>query len=85
MYRLDRGTGTLLDELYRIDLAQLSERIAELDPRLAPGEVRVRAALLASLIEGAMLVRGAFAPTAAAQRRLVNRLRRACLAIATGV
>ena len=82
--RLDRGSGTLLDELYRVDLAQLSERIAELVPRLGASELRMRATLLAALIEGAMLVRGAYSPALPGQKRLATRLARECLAIATG-
>lgn len=82
--RLDGGTGTLLDELYRTDLEQIAERVSELFPALDAREVRLRATTLAALIEGAMLVRGAHASGARAQARLRSRLYATALGIATG-
>jgi len=42
-----------------MDIEELSERVAELDPNCAAGEVRRRATLLAAMIEGLVIVRGA--------------------------
>jgi AcrR family transcriptional regulator len=82
--RMDGESGTLLNDLYQIDLQFLSERIGELVPEIGTGEVRRRATLLAALIEGLMVVRGAHTTSAAEMKRLASAAKRVGLAIAQG-
>jgi AcrR family transcriptional regulator len=81
---MDGATGTLLNDLYQIDLQHLSERIGELVPEVGTGEVRRRATLLAALMEGLMVVRGAHSTSSAEIKRLISAAKRAGLAIARG-
>jgi AcrR family transcriptional regulator len=81
---LDGNSGRRLKALYEIDIDQLSERIAEIDPRAAPAEVRRRATLLASLIEGQMVVRGAHSADDREMAALKNQARALGFAIALG-
>jgi len=81
---LDGDSNELLNELYRIDLEQLSERIAELEPAVEPAEVRRRATLLAAMIEGLVLVRGAHSDQPAELRRLMTYAHTMALQIARG-
>jgi AcrR family transcriptional regulator len=81
---LDRESDGLLNDLYAIDIQQLSERIAELTPRARAAEVRRRATLLAALIEGLMVVRGAHSPKAAEMHRLTAGAKRLAMQIALG-
>ena len=81
---MDGATGTLLNDLYQIDLQHLSERVADLVPEVGTGEIRRRATLLAALIEGLMVVRGAHSTSAAEMRRLTSAAKRVALAIALG-
>jgi AcrR family transcriptional regulator len=81
---LDRESDGLLNDFYAIDIQQLSERIAELVPRAGAAEVRRRATLLAALIEGLMVVRGAHSPKAAEMRRLAADAKRVAMQIALG-
>ena len=81
---LDGATGTLLNDLYQIDLQHLSERIAELVPEVGTSEIRRRATLLAALIEGLVVVRGAHSTSAAEMKRLDLTAKRVGLAIALG-
>jgi AcrR family transcriptional regulator len=81
---LDPKTGSLLNDLYAFDIQILSERIAELAPQIAPAEVRRRATLLAALIEGLMVVRGAHSQAAPEMRRLSSAAKRLALQIALG-
>lgn len=81
---LDARSDGLLSDLYGIDIQQLSERIAELVPRAGAAEVRRRATLLAALIEGLMVVRGAHSPKATEMRRLTAAAKRLALQIALG-
>jgi hypothetical protein len=62
---MDGTTGTLLNDLYQIDLQR-------------------RATLLAALIEGLMVVRGAHSTSAAEMKRLASAAKRVGLAIALG-
>ena len=71
-------------DFYAIDLQHLSERIAELVPQVAADEVRRRATLLAGLIEGLMVVRGAHSAEAAEMGRLAAAARGVALQIALG-
>lgn len=82
--RLDGNTGRRLSELYAIDIAQLSERIAEIDPRAGRSVVRRRATLLAAMIEGLMIVQGAHSAMERERRALMREARRLGFAIALG-
>jgi AcrR family transcriptional regulator len=81
---LDTRSDSLLNDLYAIDIQQLGERVAELAPRTGAAEVRRRATLLAALIEGLMVVRGAHSPNAAEMRRLAAAAKGLALKIALG-
>jgi AcrR family transcriptional regulator len=81
---LDPKTGSLLNDLYAFDIQILSERIAELAPQIASSEARRRATLLAALIEGLMVVRGAHSQAAQEMRRLTSAAKRLALKIALG-
>jgi AcrR family transcriptional regulator len=82
---LDGDTGSLMNELYAIDIQQLSECIADLVPQAQPAEVRRRASLLAALIEGMVVVRGAHSRSPAELKRLMARTRAAAMQIALGL
>jgi AcrR family transcriptional regulator len=81
---LDRRSGALLSELYRLDVAQLCELIAELQPKAAPEEVRQRATVLAAMIEGFQIVRGAYSADARQLSQLARRVHATGLEIALG-
>lgn len=81
---LDRGSGRRLNELYEIDIDQLSERIAEIDPAAPEPVVRRRATLLAAQIEGLMIVHGAHSTNRAERKRLMDEAERLGFAIALG-
>jgi AcrR family transcriptional regulator len=81
---LEAEAGHLLNEFYEMDIAALSERVAELDPNCAPGEVRRRATLLAAMIEGLVIVRGAHSANPAEIKRLTAQARTVAMQIALG-
>jgi AcrR family transcriptional regulator len=81
---LDGNSGRRLKVLYGIDIDQLSERIADLDPAASAGEVRRRATLLASMIEGLMVVRAAHSTDETEMTRLKDHARALGSAIALG-
>lgn len=81
---LDGDSGRLLDQFYEMDLAVLCRQISELDPRCPAKEVRRRAALLAAMIEGLIVVRGAHSPSAAEAKRLTARAQALGIHIALG-
>lgn len=81
---LDGDSGRLLDQFYEMDLAVLCRQISELDPRCPAKEVRRRAALLAAMIEGLIIVRGAHSPSAAEAKRLIARAQALGIHIALG-
>ncbi len=81
---LDGDSDALLGELYDIDIAQLSERIAELDPAAPATEIRRRATLLAAVIEGLMVVHSAHSRAGAERKELMSRARALGLEIALG-
>ena len=56
---IDGRAGHLMNDLYAIDIQQLSDCIADLVPDTEPAEVRRRASILAAMIEGMVVVRGA--------------------------
>lgn len=82
---LDGDSGSLMNELYAIDIQQLSECIADLAPQVEPAEVRRRASLLAALIEGMVVVRSAHSESPAELKRLMARTRAAALQIGLGL
>jgi AcrR family transcriptional regulator len=67
---LDGQAGTLLDEFYDMDISGLSTYIVELCPDIPAAEIRRRAALLAAMLEGLVVVRGAHSSTPAELKRL---------------
>jgi AcrR family transcriptional regulator len=81
---LDGRSGGLLDDLYATDIEQLSGFIAELVPGTAPAEIRRRASVLAAMIEGMVVVRGAHSPNASEMKRLLARARAVAMQIALG-
>lgn len=81
---MDADSGHLLNEFYEMDIAALSERVAELDPNCPAAEVRRRATLLAAVIEGLVIVRGAHSPSPAEMKRLTARARTLGMQIALG-
>ena len=82
---LDGDSGNLMSDLYAIDIQQLSDCIADLVPDTDPAEVRRRASVLAALIEGLIVVRGAHSRNAAELKRLMARVRAAAMQIALGL
>jgi AcrR family transcriptional regulator len=81
---LEPDSGPLLDEFYELDIAALSERIAEVDPGAAAAEVRRRATTLAALIEGLVVVRSAHSSSPAEMKRLMARALAIGMQIALG-
>jgi AcrR family transcriptional regulator len=81
---LDDRSASLLDELYAIDIEQLSGFIAELVPGTAPAEIRRRASVLAAMIEGMVVVRGAHTRNASEMKRLMARAHAVAMQIALG-
>jgi AcrR family transcriptional regulator len=55
---LDNFNGRYLEELYAIDIYQLSEHIKAIQPTLTEQELERRATLIASMIEGLLVVTG---------------------------
>ncbi len=82
---LDGNSGSLMNDLYAIDIQQLSECIADLVPDVATEEIRRRASLLAALIEGMVVVRGAHSRSASELKRLMARARAVAVQIALGL
>lgn len=81
---LEGNSGRGVNELYAIDIALLSERVAELDVRASAVEVRKRATLLAAMIEGLMIVQGAHGAAGRGRSGLMNQARSLGLSIALG-
>jgi AcrR family transcriptional regulator len=81
---LDAESGHLLNEFYEMVVAAWSARIAEVDPTCSAGEARRRATLLASMIEGLVIVRGAHSESPAEMKRLTTRARTVGMQIALG-
>jgi AcrR family transcriptional regulator len=82
---IDGHSGSLMSDLYAIDIQQLSECIAELSPDTEPAEVRRRASVLAAMIEGMVVVRGAHSRSAAELNRLMKRAQAVAMQIALGL
>jgi len=82
---LDGNSGRFMNDLYEIDIQQLGECIADLVPGTEPAEVRRRASMLAALIEGMVVVRGAHSRSAPELKRLMDRARAVAKQIALGL
>lgn len=74
----------LPNEFYARDLASLCERIAEFDMSASTTVIRRRASLIAALIEGLLLVRGAHSADDNELRHLADEARSLGLKIAAG-
>jgi len=81
---MDRHSGRLLGELYAIDIQQLSDTIGAMHPRTGAEEIERRATLLAAMIEGLMVVRGAGTRRTPKIRKLLDQAYKIALAIANG-
>jgi AcrR family transcriptional regulator len=82
---IDGRAGHLMQDLYAIDIQQLSECIADLVPDTEPAEVRRRASVLAAMIEGMVVVRGAHSRNPAELKKLMSRAQGMALQIALGL
>lgn len=82
---IDGHCGSLMNDLYAIDIQQLSECITDLAPDTDPGEIRRRASVLAAMIEGMVVVRGAHSRSAAELKRLMSRAQAVAMQIALGL
>src|SRR5262249_36176575 len=77
--------GHLMHDLYAIDIQQLSECISELVPDTDAAEVRRRASLMAAMIEGMVIVRGAHSRNPAELKKLMHRAHALAMQIALGL
>jgi AcrR family transcriptional regulator len=80
-----REAGHLMNDLYAIDIQQLSDCIAELVPDTDAAEVRRRASILAAMIEGMVVVRGAHSRNPAELKKLMARAQGMAMQIALGL
>ena len=81
---LEAQFGHLLNEFYEMVVAAWSARVAEVDRSCPAGEARRRATLLAAMIEGLVVVRGAHSSSPAEMKRLTARARTLGMQIALG-
>lgn len=82
---IDGRAGHLMNDLYAIDIQQLSDCVAELVPDADAPEVRRRASLLAAMIEGMVVVRGAHSRNPAELKKLMARAQGMAMQIALGL
>ena len=82
---IDGRAGHLMNDLYAIDIQQLSDCIADLVPDTEPAEVRRRASILAAMIEGMVVVRGAHSRNPAELKKLMARAQGMATQIALGL
>ena len=82
---IDGHSGSLMNDLYAIDIQQLSECINDLVPDTDAAEVRRRASVMAAMIEGMVVVRGAHTRSAAEMKRLMSRAQAVAMQIALGL
>lgn len=82
---IDGRAGHLMNDLYAIDIQQLGDCIAELVPDADPPEVRRRASILAAMIEGMVVVRGAHSRNPTELKKLMARARGMAMQIALGL
>lgn len=81
---LDDFQGAYIKALYAIDIQQLGEHIQAWQPQLPDAEARQRATLIASLIEGLMLLARDTDDELPRQQALLDACVQTCLAIARG-
>ncbi len=81
---IDKFSGRLLGAMYLIDIEQLAECIRAMHPDEKAGELRLRATLVAAMIEGLMVVQGDPSDNKAGARRLMQRALKQGFAIADG-
>jgi len=82
---IDGRAGRLMNDLYAIDIQQLSDCIADLVPDTDAAEVRRRASILAAMIEGMVVVRGAHSRNPAELKKLMARAQGMAMQIALGL
>jgi AcrR family transcriptional regulator len=82
---MDGDSGSLMNDLYAIDIQQLSEFVAELVPEAEPAEVRRRASLIAAMIEGMVVVRSAHSRNPQELKRLMDRAHTVAMQLALGL
>ena len=82
---IDGRAGHLMHDLYAIDIQQLSDCIADLVPETEAAEVRRRASVLAAMIEGMVVVRGAHSRNPAELKKLMARAQGMAMQIALGL
>jgi AcrR family transcriptional regulator len=82
---IDGRAGHFMDDLYAIDIQQLSGCIAELVPDTEPAEARRRASLLAAMIEGMVVVRTAHSRNPTELKKLMARAQGMAMQIALGL
>jgi AcrR family transcriptional regulator len=82
---IDGRVGHLMNDLYAIDIQQLSDCIADLVPQTDAAEVRRRASILAAMIEGMVVVRGAHSRNPAELKKLMARAQGMAMQIALGL
>ena len=52
----DAHSGVLLNELYALQINYLTDLVGRINPRLSPGKVQQRSAMISAMIEGMMLM-----------------------------
>jgi AcrR family transcriptional regulator len=82
---IDGRAGHLMNDLYAIDIQQLGDCIADLVPDADAAEVRRRASILAAMIEGMVVVRGAHSRNPAELKKLMARALGLAMQIALGL
>ena len=82
---IDGRAGHLMNDLYAIDIQQLSDCIADLVPDTDAAEVRRRASILAAMIEGMVVVRGAHSRNPTELKKLMARAQGMAMQIALGL
>jgi AcrR family transcriptional regulator len=82
---IDGRSGNLMNDLYAIDIQQLSEFVAELAPEAKPAEVRRRASLIAAIIEGMVVVRTAHSRNPQELKRLMRQAHAVTMQLALGL
>jgi len=80
----DNYSGALMKQLYESQLIHLSDRILELFPDITPDEARIRAEILAALIEGLMVTVPANVDTPGHRKQLKDSIVKTAFAVARG-
>jgi len=69
---MDNFEGRYLEELYAIDIGQLSEHIAQLHSGMPKAKIQQKALLIASMVEGLMVVLGETSKNPSATKRSIQ-------------